>query len=339
VNSNSVSLRVIPGLASPAKGAAELPGRIKLLNWGVNQTIYGDILLDDASAAVFDANQRKIGRERVALDFEHNTVPGTPEFERSQEPRPIASMGAPKIVRGDGLYFEQATWTKTGGDMADNFEDLSPAVFLDNGRVIGLHSAALTKTGAVYGLTLFSASDEITSMLRTLSAAMPAAGIQPHTKIMPEPTPGTAPELAALTARLETIEATLKQLAEPNAPQLVPLSARITDLETQLKTNSLTADEKERAALLAEASRDGKVIPLSADGLKLVPTAALKEIVANLTKGAVPLSARPGPNGIGSPATRSAEQQAAVSAVQKRDGLDFETAFKRAVAEKPALFA
>jgi hypothetical protein len=312
VSSESISLRVIPGLAAPAQDAKTLPARLKLLNWGTNPTIYGDIVLDDTSAEVFAANQRKIGREEVALDFEHNTVPGTAEYDRSQEPRPIAAMGSPVIVRGDGLYLEQATWTKTGTETADNFKDLSPAVFLDGQRVIGMHSAALTKTGAVYGLTLFAASSELQTMLQTLSASLTPAGTQPNTPhTMPENTPAPAPDLAAINARLDQLEAIAKQLAAPDAPALVPLSARIAALESQIQTNSQTADERERAALLAGASTDGKVIPLSADGLKLVPTAALKEIVAGLPKNVVPLSASTKPNADTKPALKGLARTAA----------------------------
>lgn len=318
MNRNSVSLRLVPGAAAPEQAAdAALPTRIKLLNWGTNDSIYGPVILDETSAATFAENQRRIGRERLPLDFEHNTVEGTPEYLRTQEPRAIAAQGSPVIVRGDGLYLENLTWTETGTKAARDFEDLSPSVFLDaEGRLVGLHSAALTRTGAVHGLTLFSADNAMGAMLATLSAALPAAGIQPTTKIMPESNTGTAPDSqAALIERIALLEATVKQLSAPDAPQLVPLSARIAELETQVKTNSLTADEKERAALLAEASRDGKVIPLSADGLKLVPTAALKELVAKLPKDVVPLSATTKPAESQPPVlTGFAKMQAAISA-------------------------
>lgn len=142
-----------------------LPTRLKILNWGRNESTEGAVLLDELSASLFVSNQSQIGRTRCPLDFEHNTVPGTEEYNRTQEPRKIAAFGAPKIIPGDGLYLETLDW-KVTAETAKNFEDLSAAPMLDaNHRVIALHSAALTKAGAVYNLPSFFEQAQLSALL------------------------------------------------------------------------------------------------------------------------------------------------------------------------------
>jgi hypothetical protein len=131
--------------------ATELPPRIKLLSWGVNETTEGPITVNERSLEAFADMQRKTGRERVALDFEHNTVPGTPEYERTQEPRAVAAYGTPLIIQGEGLFLDGLTYTEIGEANAANYEDVSAAPFTNDGLVLGLHSAALTRTGAAFG--------------------------------------------------------------------------------------------------------------------------------------------------------------------------------------------
>ncbi len=127
-----------------------LPKRVKLLSWGVNDSTNGPVIVDEKTAEVFYDKQRKLGRTRVPLDYEHNTVPGTTEYERSQEPRPIAAMATPELVPGDGLYLTDITYTSSGREYAALYEDISAAPYVDTeGRVLALHSAALTRTGAV----------------------------------------------------------------------------------------------------------------------------------------------------------------------------------------------
>jgi hypothetical protein len=124
------------------------PSRLKVLSWGVNKTLKGDFIVDEQTVAIFDATQKSQGRARVVLDFEHNTVEGTPEYERSQEPRNVAGFWTPRVVPGEGIFLEEPAWTPSGRTSAHEYEDLSAAPFHQNGRVIGLHSVALTKAGA-----------------------------------------------------------------------------------------------------------------------------------------------------------------------------------------------
>jgi len=135
-----------------------LPKRLKLLQWGKNATANGDVYLNEKTLAVFDAIQKETGRdEDVALDFDHCTVPGSKEYVPGK-PKNIAAYGNPKLIKGDGLYLEDLKWTPLGKEKASNYKDLSPACSVTkDGVVTGLHSAALTPNGAVYGLKFYSA--------------------------------------------------------------------------------------------------------------------------------------------------------------------------------------
>ncbi|HEY0551682.1 MAG TPA: hypothetical protein VGF13_18905 [Verrucomicrobiae bacterium] len=122
-------VRVVSLRASAHAKPGALPQRMRVLDWGMNRTLKGDLTVDETTLAVFAANQRKTGRDRVALDFEHNTVPGSEEYNRSQEPRSVAGFWTPQVIRGEGLVLVAPTWTPEGQKSALNYEDVSAAVF------------------------------------------------------------------------------------------------------------------------------------------------------------------------------------------------------------------
>lgn len=333
--------------------AKPLPARIKILNWGINPSTEGPVILDATTVAVFQANQVKLGRQQVALDFEHNTVPGTEEYKRTNEPRPVAAFGAPLLIPNDGLYLETLCWTPDGDKSARNFLDLSAAPFLDeDGRVLALHSAALTKTGAVYNLPTFLEQAEIKTMSAALANQTHTMELKPENVITVSefaPIVGLAANaskadvlgkliiLSALSAlvivkdgkaekifgaeikdgklvslaALDGLDGRLKKIEEANtrniatlsatvegkvvtlnAEDLVKLHTQVQTLSASLKSRDDRADEAERARLLSDASREGKVIPLSADTIKTLPTTALKELIGGLPKNIVPLHKR-----------------------------------------------
>lgn len=160
-----ISLKPTKPVSNGALKSDELPSRIKILNWGENETLDGKILLDDQSLKSFYANQREIGRTQAPLDFNHNTVPGTEAYKSDKEPRAIAAYGVPTIIPGDGLYYEYMQWTPSGEKAAKDYADLSPAVITDeSNHVIGLHSCALTPAGAVANLSFYSA-ESLTNLM------------------------------------------------------------------------------------------------------------------------------------------------------------------------------
>jgi phage I-like protein len=148
--------------------SGSLPKRIQLLRWGDNPSVKGTVKVGVATLAGLEAEQRRTGFEEIAVDFEHNTVPGSAEYERSQEPRAVAAYGVPRVIAGEGLFLEQVRWTPTGQREAANFADLSPAVSLFPSREVRfIHSAALTRTGAVPGLHLVLNSASVQGLRST----------------------------------------------------------------------------------------------------------------------------------------------------------------------------
>jgi phage I-like protein len=149
----------------------ELPKKLKILNWGLNETNDGNVYLTDESLRVFDTYQKRAGRDKaIAIDFDHCTVAGSKEYVPGQ-PKSIAGYGDPVIVKGDGLYLYNVEWTPLGKKNARNYKDLSPAAVLDNkGIVLGLDSVGLTPHGAVSNLNFFSSTGFDNKLLTEMSA-------------------------------------------------------------------------------------------------------------------------------------------------------------------------
>jgi phage I-like protein len=152
--------------------ADKLPSRLKIFDWGMNRTSEGDFLVDDGTLECFAQNQSKLGREEIAIDFNHSTVEGTAAFNASQGKGSIAGYGVPVVVRGSGIFLNKVETTPSGSETFKDYKDLSPAPLYDEstGRVLGLHSVALTPTGAVYNLTLDSAAQKaLSAQIKTLT--------------------------------------------------------------------------------------------------------------------------------------------------------------------------
>lgn len=281
-NERLVSLRISNG----ALAGDKLPDRIKVLGWGRNESVYGPVLLDEQAVASLNANQRKLGHDRVALDYEHNTVPGSDEYARTKEPREVAAFGTVEPVAGDGLYLKDLTWTPGGQAHARNYEDLSLAPKLDEeNRVVFVHSAALTRNGAVYDLSFFNAN-------------CPDKHPTKQTP-MAEQIDGIVPQLAALTTSVNTLATRLDALEKrPDASaQLATLNTGFTELQKQIKAGLDAAQDAEKGKVIALFAADGKVPmgadakPISDEDLRKLDLPTLRLLHAN-TAVTVPLSAR-----------------------------------------------
>ena len=137
--------------------AAKLPKRIKILNWGDNPNCHGKrvnvgpLFAKCLAAATYPYR-------KVALDFEHNTFPGTAAYKESSEPRPVAGFGTVEVVEGKGVYLTMSAWTPDGEKMAVNFADVSAGAVTDkDGNVVAVASVALCRAGAVDGMDFVEA--------------------------------------------------------------------------------------------------------------------------------------------------------------------------------------
>lgn len=122
------------------------------MNWGENPGAKGTFIINETSLQLLPKHQTQYNYDRVALDFEHNTVPNSPTYKG--EPAEVAAYGTPEILSNDGLYLKDLEWTKEGIKYVGggHYHDLSPTIFPNaRGEVIFLHSAAACRQGALVG--------------------------------------------------------------------------------------------------------------------------------------------------------------------------------------------
>lgn len=340
-----------------------MPKRLRLLKWGVNATTEGDVVVNEATLAGFAAWQRKEGREEVALDFEHNTVEGTPEYARSQEPRPVAAFGKPVVVSGDGLYLENLSWTETGKANFGHYADLSAAPWLDGNRVVvGLHSGALCRAGAAYGIHKFTTAAAPGNGVRLTAfsvGSLKGACYAPAGAEAGAPQKISAPVGAGKQTKNQEIqmtELTLEAFSAKLAEALKPFEDRLAALEKQPKPDvaalsaRLDAHEKglldeQRARIVPLFAAEGKapVNPgtgkaYTADELAALDLPTLRVLHAN-TPQTVPLAARAGnPREAGHSGGRTEAISALTDTILNRDKCGRDEAFRRARKERPDLF-
>jgi phage I-like protein len=265
------------------------PSRLLVAPWGHHETNQDKVVCNETTLAVLAANQKLAKFDRIALDFNHNTVATHPSYKG--EPVAIAAMGTPNVVRGEGLYLEDLEWRAEGTNQfnARNYSDISPAVKRnDKGEIIFIHSAAMCRQGEIDGLTLYSATTPNESSMKT--SELDPAAVRTTLNVfrtalgLAEVGEDAAPD-AVLSATTEAVDkiAALKKVEPAPAPEkkddegTVALSARL--------------DTFERAGIVERASREGKVIPLSAEDIAKTPIATLSAMVDKLTP-TVPLDQR-----------------------------------------------
>ncbi|MDA3873228.1 MAG: hypothetical protein PF795_04645 [Kiritimatiellae bacterium] len=253
----------------------KLPKRLKLFKWGSNPTQKGPVHVG-GTPETFSAWQGKAARTRIAIDFEHNTVPGSPEYLATKEPRSVAAYATPVLLAGDGLYLEDIAWTPAGIADALNYEDLSPAPVLDKNRnLIGLHSSALTRAGATENLHFFNAE-------------LPAPISQPEME-HPNMEAELKEMLDGIMKRLDALEA-----AKPAEAGVEPLTGDLEKLRGTVEALNARQLQSERQAIVDRAGMEGKVIPLSAEVLAKTSPEFLSAMVEKLPVSQVPTSRKSG---------------------------------------------
>lgn len=292
-------------LANEAAKSAELPKRLKLFNWGTNPSTKGDFVINDDTVKMFNTAQEKMGRGVIALDYEHNTVPKSAEYERTKEPRDVAAHLKCEVLSGDGLYCDVLDWTPSGQEKARNYKDLSPAPYVVDGVVLGLHSVALTNTGSLIDLT-FLTNDSDSPFHADLVALSATAGIPMKTpkfdvirqflgmdgeddettlKCMSEAITGKKITRCGPLDKVGGVTPEIKTFMADALKELVaPLTLSVTNL-----TNAAEAAAKENLRIQREfqvnrASEAGKVIPLTPQQIEGLKIATLTALVDGLPK-------------------------------------------------------
>jgi len=302
----------------------ELPKRLKVASWGTNTSTKGPFTVTESTAQIMPVLQREMGYDRVGIDFNHNSVPGSPHFQ--PEPRHMAGYGTPAVIPGDGVYLEDIIWTPKGEEFARSYHDLSPTIIKDNRKsVVFLHSVALTPQGSVDGLTFYSAF--VVPANLTFHSALSPVSTPPPSPMNPEllkaickrlglPETATDADIQAKLAEVDAAAAaaaaagkseakgegkgdapgkadagTKADTAAAAAPTQTALEAKVETLSATLTALMTKMDGNERRAMLDGALAAGKVLPLSADHLGKLDIAALKELI-DKTPATVPLNQR-----------------------------------------------
>lgn len=281
--------------------AAKLPRRIKVLNWGDNPNCHGrrvnvgPLFAKCLSAAVYPYRQ-------VALDFEHNTFPGTAAYKESREPRPVAGFGSIEVVEGRGVYLTMSSWTPEGERMAVNYADVSAGAVTDkDGNVVAVSSVALCRAGAVDGMDFVEAplSGGVSSALSGIINNNNQEGQAMDFKALLIKSLGLGDDAtdeaiqAALAKALERKpdENQEARQAAMSAAVKAAVAEAVKPIQGQVAALSAAAVAHEKRDLVAEAARKGKVVALSADALAKLSVEDLKATIAK-TAVTVPLSAK-----------------------------------------------
>ena len=286
---------VVTPVALAAGDGAKLPTRMKVLGWGANpncqgrKVVVGRKLVESMASPTYAYKQ-------IALDYEHNTCPLSAAYKHSQEPRPVAAFLSVEVVEGEGVFVDVDRWTPSGLENAHNYCDLSATPMMDaEGNVVAVVAVALTRTGAVPGITFSQAA--LAALAAMEDENKNPEGIEMNWKEIVAKQLGLEPgctddELqSAWKAHLEQVAA--KPAAKPDTAALSATEVgEIVATAVQASTAALSArlDMQEKQKLVDEARGEGKVVCLSAELMGRLTVDEVKAHCAALPV-AVPLAA------------------------------------------------
>lgn len=286
---------VVTPVALAAGDGAKLPTRMKVLGWGENpnsqgrKVVVGRKLVESMASPTYAYKQ-------IALDYEHNTCPLSAAYKHSQEPRPVAAFLSVEVVEGEGVFVDVDRWTPSGLENAHNYCDLSATPMMDaEGNVVAVVAVALTRTGAVPGITFSQAA--LAALAAMEDENKNPEGIEMNWKEIVAKQLGLEPgctddELqSAWQAHLEQVAA--KPAAKPDTAALSATEVgEIVATAVQASTAALSArlDMQEKQKLVDEARGEGKVVCLSAELMGRLTVDEVKAHCAALPV-AVPLAA------------------------------------------------
>ena len=287
--------RILPAFASTVfcgavpfvrgGSAAPLPQRVKILAWGENlgRTTKARIVVGEKTASCLSANQVATACERVPLDYEHQSVPGHPNFV--PDPRQVPGHGSIEIVPNDGVYLSAIDFTSSGNEFAANYQDVSAVAYLDaESNLLFIRSVALTQHGDVAGMEF----SESVAASAQFSPAHPTPPTMLDYKLLLCQVLG----LAATAADAEITTAVTTEKAEPDAVALAATAAAAAAAAAPVPDATMVAlsaefDSFRRQAAIDKALAQGKAIPLTDAVLATLPMAALNALLTGLPAGAV----------------------------------------------------
>lgn len=291
---------------------AALPSRLVVMPWGRNEINGGEhLIVNETTLAELPGNQARLNFDKVALDFEHNSVKGTEHY--AGEPLKVAAYATPRVIAGEGIVYENIEYTQDGIDAirGGHYMDLSPTVKVNAANeVTFIHSAACCRVGQIRGLELVAATADpfeteikknndmdykaILLALLSLNTDASEEEIQTASTAAAETLQG----MKTMTGDLSSLKGQLNRLAEDvktltTAEGLSPLSSeaaeKLQTLTGEVATLKASLVKNERQRIKDEALREGKLIPASAEELELDQ---YRTLVAELPAGQVPVEQR-----------------------------------------------
>ncbi len=273
-------LTPLPLGSADETGRIPLPASLVITPWGESRDLSGaPVIVNDKTAAVLAANQAKLGRTEVALDFEHNTWDKT-----KPEPKPVAAYGTLSVETGVGIIWTPLadSWTPEGSNYytGKHYRDISPTVYRDkDGVVIALHSVALTRAGQIADLKSYALS--ATADLVALSSDL---------------TENNTMDYAALLSKLLGISVDdLATMSEEDVVAKITALGTKTETETETEAAPMSAEARldllEKRQLISDAKLAGKIIPLSSEAMESLPLSSVQTILSGLEAGKVPTTA------------------------------------------------
>jgi len=292
----------------------KLPNRLRVCPWGTTPTHNrGDVIVNEKTLSVLMANQEAKKFDRVAFDFGHNTLPrrdANGKVIPLKEPIEVAGYGTVEIVDGEGIFLTDIEYTPQGLATLPqgHYPDISPGVVRnDKGEVVFVHSVGAVRNGELDGLTLFSA-DSIDALLDDLAAfgvndldeesdkidlreslvdVLNALGAKPTLS-------GDASDEVIAVAAVDLLaamkQAKTKTEDNDDTPPIDAMEAeeetnfekRLTALEAE--TNGLKTDtaKTRRESIVAQATREGKKIPLTDEQIEGFDCDLLESMVDQL---------------------------------------------------------
>ena len=350
---------------------ATLPTRIKILEWGANESDRGTFVVDALSAKALKAQIVGEAWAKLVIDFDHQSEEGSGSYKES--PRHHAGYGDLEVVEGDGVYLTGIEWTDAGMEFALDYKDLSPSVSIDKeNRITGVTSVALVPNGALKGRTLFAAvrkdfeadqeaeehdmdENEKKALEKKDEEAQETAGTPAAESTEGAAAAGETPppqaedkkqdleateELDALKGQVEALTKALEE-AKAEIGKLKEAAAKPAESPAEVTTpfkDDLAAMEKRM--LVEFAVRDGKAVTLPESVLAKMTVEETKQHLAGLKPGAVPMGSVI-PRGAGGGAagvSRENGRGMALVAKYQAQGMAFERAWRTARAERPELF-
>lgn len=284
---------VVTPVALAAGDGAKLPTRMKVLGWGDNpncqgrKVVVGRKLVESMAAPTYAFKQ-------IALDYEHNTCPLSSAYKHSQEPRPVAAFLSVDVVEGEGVFVDVDRWTPSGAENAHNYCDLSATPLMDaEGNVVAVVAVALTRTGAVPGITFSQAALAALAAMETNNNPNEEPDQMNWKEIVAKQLglePGCTDEelQTAWKAHLEKLAAKPAAAAALSAEGVGEIVATAVKASTAALSARLDAQEKQK--IVDDARGEGKVVCLSAELMGKLSVDEIKAHCAALPV-AVPLDA------------------------------------------------